>query len=123
MLELTGESFTSALKENEVLFVKFYAPWCGHCKHLAPTWEQLGEAVHSSSTSTIIAKVSDFVCITMFGCKYVVFLVCAYVLYRWTALWRRPYAQSRGSMVIQLSSSSVKGREMSIEGLETSTLY
>ncbi|CAH0559393.1 unnamed protein product [Brassicogethes aeneus] len=38
---LTGETFEDGIK-SVTAFVKFYAPWCGHCKRLAPTWAELG---------------------------------------------------------------------------------
>ena len=41
VLTLTNDNFDQALADNSVIMVKFYAPWCGHCKSLAPVWEEI----------------------------------------------------------------------------------
>ncbi len=54
LLVLDDTSFESTVAAGAPLFVKFYAPWCGHCKRLAPVWDKLAE---ETSSNVRIAKV------------------------------------------------------------------
>ena len=39
VIELTDDNFDKlVLKSDDLWLVEFYAPWCGHCKSLAPQW-------------------------------------------------------------------------------------
>jgi len=53
---LVGKNFNDiVMDDTKDVFVKFYAPWCGHCKKLAPIWDEIAkelEEVHD----LVIAK-------------------------------------------------------------------
>ncbi|VDM55112.1 unnamed protein product [Angiostrongylus costaricensis] len=50
-----NEKFLDVSDEG-LWIVKFYAPWCAHCKRLLPVWEHLGHAVSDKNLPVRVAK-------------------------------------------------------------------
>lgn len=55
MVTLNSENFQSGIAQG-LSFVKFFAPWCGHCKRLAPIWNELNKKIEGVS-NVRLAKV------------------------------------------------------------------
>jgi protein disulfide-isomerase A1 len=54
---VVGKNFEDVVfDDSKNVFVEFYAPWCGHCKNLAPTYESLAQKF-SAVEDLVIAKV------------------------------------------------------------------
>lgn len=58
VLDLIPGNFDQViLKSGKPALVEFFAPWCGHCKNLAPVYEELAQNFGFASDKLVIGKV------------------------------------------------------------------
>lgn len=57
VLELKDSDFDSRIREHDVALVEFYAPWCGHCKRLAPEYEIAATELKANDPPVALVKV------------------------------------------------------------------
>ncbi|CAK9134759.1 unnamed protein product [Ilex paraguariensis] len=51
VVQLSPSNFKSkVLDSNRVVLVEFFAPWCGHCQALTPTWEKAATVLKGVAT-------------------------------------------------------------------------
>lgn len=57
VIELKDSNFDNEVRRYDVALVEFYAPWCGHCKRLAPEYEIAATALKKDDNPVALIKV------------------------------------------------------------------
>jgi len=56
VLSLTSKTFEEFIGKDSHAMVMFFAPWCGHCKHLGPEFEKVA-VTFADQNDIVVAKV------------------------------------------------------------------
>jgi thioredoxin 1 len=55
-VEITKDNFEEIVKNNNIVMIDFWAPWCGPCRMIAPIIEELAEEYKDKGV--VIGKVN-----------------------------------------------------------------
>jgi protein disulfide isomerase len=54
LYEVVADSWHDLMKEDKDIFVNCFAPWCGHCQHLKPSWQELQKTTKYVETLRVV---------------------------------------------------------------------
>eukprot|EP00123_Amoebidium_parasiticum_P010799 comp20331_c0_seq1/m.25594 comp20331_c0_seq1/g.25594 ORF comp20331_c0_seq1/g.25594 comp20331_c0_seq1/m.25594 type:complete len:552 (-) comp20331_c0_seq1:375-2030(-) len=55
---LTASNAADVLSANPLVMIKFYAPWCGHCKAMAPAYHDASRQLAADGSKVVLATVN-----------------------------------------------------------------
>ena len=97
---VVSKSFEEVVYDDDKdVFMEFYATWCGHCKRLAPTWQQLAEKFEDAPSLIVYVP-----CLSQFGTLYSSRILATAV--RWTRPRTTFLRAYRSACLASLRSSS-----------------
>lgn len=58
VVELTDDDYKKEMATFDTAFVEFIAPWCPHCKRVAPDFERAAKVIHTNDIPVTFVKVN-----------------------------------------------------------------
>jgi len=70
LVKLTGSNFSRVVSRPGYTFIKFFAPWCGHCQAMQGDWQLLAEYFKASPVPGKSVTIAEIDCTAILDSSY-----------------------------------------------------